>query len=682
VTSSTLDRLGEGAIVESEPPADANGVRRFRPDIEGLRGIAVILVVLYHAGVPFLPGGYVGVDVFFVISGFLITLQLINFRNGTPSLQRFYARRLRRLLPSALLVLVVTVMAARLWGPVLQASSTAQDALAATGLVINYRFAASGLDYLQQDSSPSPLLHFWSLAVEEQFYFVWPLLILAVVLLTRHVSARTRTALLTAVIGAVVLFSLSSSIVLTASDAPVAYFSLQTRAWELGIGALVAIGLPLLRKVGSLAGSVMAWAGIALIIASALLLNAASQFPGYLAAVPVAGAALIIVGGLPTGSRSSDAVLGNRVLRFFGSISYTWYLWHWPFLVLAPAIFHTTFNLADNLAMCVLSLWFAVLTSLWLERPLQRIPLARLPWYRIALAGALVTAVVAGSVVLFPPTVDVPAAATGVSSNSGPVTPTVEAASADTPKYPAQCIAGVLQTTQPVCDISPDGNESSVATGGRVVLLGDSHAGQWYPAVRSIADTKSLDVQVLNKVGCPLADVTIVNPQLSRAYTECDQWRTAMLKRLDTEPKPSVIFISALNDYNTTRAKMSAGWARTIARLQKFGVPIIYLVDTPKPTADVPGCLATSLEIWSACDFARSSALSYDPLAQAIAAGKFKGVVAIDENSYLCPGTGARCPVVRAGVMLYRDDSHLTNTAASTLTPLVESALRKLNILQ
>ncbi len=680
--TSTLERLGEGVETRTNVVASAAPASQFRVDIEGLRGVAVLLVVLYHAGVPFLPGGYVGVDTFFVISGFLITLHLID-PTRRLSLREFYARRIRRLLPSALLVLLVTVIAARIWGPILQVTDVAQDALATAALIVNYWFAASDLDYLQQATSPSPLLHFWSLAVEEQFYFVWPVVILVIIGLTRLAPARVRTAAFAVVAIAVVATSLLASITMTGPNPSISYFSLQTRAWELGAGAIIAIAAPLCARIPASFARVLGWVGLLLVLGSAVILTDASPFPGSLAILPVAGSGLIIIGGFVGSPGAVGSLLGARILRFLGSVSYTWYLWHWPVIVIAPNLFDTSFTVAENLAMSFLALWFAVLTSLWIERPLLRAPLSSLPWFRIAALGAIVTVIIAGSMVLFPPRVYVPTVGEAPSSlsNSGSVSPAVELAEQDKPAYPAECIADFLVVVQPPCFIKANGSDRGVATAGRVVLLGDSHAGHWYPVVRSVADLTGSDVEVLNKVGCPLADLTVVNTTLKREYTECNEWRDGMLDRLESEPKPSIIFISALNKYEGDDELLAEAWQVTMKRLDALDVPIVYLVDTPHPLTDVPSCVADHLDDWSACAFDRTEAVVVDGLSAMIANGEFANAHLVDLNPYLCPGDGPTCPAVLDGILLYRDGSHMTDTAAASLTSRVEAELASQNLI-
>ena len=270
--------------------------RWFRPDIARLRAVAVALVVLFHAGVTQLGGGFVGVDVFFVLSGFLITGLLLREREsrGSTSLPNFYARRVRRILPAATLVLTVTIVASYQWLGFLRANVVAADGQWTALFAANLHFAIQGTQYLNQLAPPSPLQHYWSLAVEEQFYLVWPLLLLIVAKLGRPETMRAR---LTVVLGAIILVSFAWSVVQTSQDANTAFFSPLTRAWELAIGALLAVSVPLLLRLPARLGPWLSWIGLAGIVVSAFLLNGDTSFPGYAAALPVLGAALAVAGG-------------------------------------------------------------------------------------------------------------------------------------------------------------------------------------------------------------------------------------------------------------------------------------------------------------------------------------------------------------------------------------------------
>jgi peptidoglycan/LPS O-acetylase OafA/YrhL len=336
-------------------PATATPTQAWhRRDIEGLRAVAVLLVVLYHCGVRFLGGGYVGVDVFFVISGYLITGLLLReaAATGRISILGFYARRIRRLLPAALLVTAATVVAAYRWLPPLRAPQVALDGLFTTLYGLNYRLAGVGIDYLQADAAPSPLQHFWSLAVEEQFYLLWPVLLL--------LGWRWKRSVLVGV----VVVSLGTSLWQTAANPTWAYFGLHTRAWELGAGALVAV-------LGGRLPTVFAPLGVGAIVLAAVLYTDRTAFPGYAALLPVAGTVAVLL--------APSRLLDAAPLQAVGQLSYSWYLWHWPFLA---------FGGRPRLVLAAGALGAAALTYALVENPVREL---RIPARRAVAGGLAVT---------------------------------------------------------------------------------------------------------------------------------------------------------------------------------------------------------------------------------------------------------------------------------------------------
>jgi peptidoglycan/LPS O-acetylase OafA/YrhL len=298
-------------------PTPAAAGSTFRPDIEGLRAIAVLAVLAYHARVPGISGGYIGVDVFFVVSGFLITGVILRElrTTGTLSLPTFYARRLRRLLPAALVVIAATVLASAILLPPLRVGDVALDGASAALYIGNIRYAVQATDYLQAELDPSPLLHFWSLGVEEQFYLVWPALLLLVA--GRSVDIRRIAIAIAVVAGA----SLALSVVLTPTDQPFAFFLLPTRAWELAVGAGLAIGAARIARMPPTVATAAVVAGLVAIGGSAVAFDLATPFPGAAAIVPVAGAALIIAGGMRTPHGPVSRLLSVAPMRWIGGIS-------------------------------------------------------------------------------------------------------------------------------------------------------------------------------------------------------------------------------------------------------------------------------------------------------------------------------------------------------------------------
>ncbi|WP_436529205.1 acyltransferase family protein [Actinoplanes sp. HUAS TT8] len=670
------------------PPAPP---RRFRPDVQGLRAVAVLLVVLYHADVPGIGGGYVGVDVFFVISGYLITGNLLGEirERGRLRFVEFYVRRARRLLLPAAIVVVTTLVTAAVVMPPLRVRGLTTDAILTAVYGLNVRLAIEGVDYQNATDPPSALQHFWSLAVEEQFYLVWPLLITVVVLAGR----RRRRGRLTVVLSGAAVASLVVSQVLVRDDAPLAYFSLPSRAWEFGLGALVALARRPCARLPRPIREAAVVAGLAAILAGGLVYDDATAFPGWNALLPVLGTAAVIAGGsgAPT---LSERLLTPRPLQGLGTLSYPWYLWHWPPMIIVPALVGHDVGRPMKAALAAGALGLAALTHLAVERPVARARISRPAWIAIA---ALLTATIGVTALLVRLKADVdlggltddgrasrPVALFAPDSpadpftgaTSGPVRPGVLDAVRDTPRHPAECIVALKDTSSPPCLIGPSGTAGPAGPDrNRVVLLGDSHAGQWYAPVQAIAASHGWSTEILTKAGCPLPELTVTNSALKRRYTECDTWRANTLDRLASEPAPQMIFVSALNWYSQG-ADLLAGWRATLSRLGALGVPILYLKDTPTPNLDVPTCLSGALPDWGPCAFKRADGLRADPLGEPRTATSLGFATVIEVNTYLCPGDGPRCPAVRGGVTLYRDASHVTDTAMTLLTPAIRHQLK------
>ncbi len=375
----------------------------FRPDIQGLRAVAVLVVVANHAGIEQLAGGFVGVDVFFVISGFLITGLLVGEAQGGRgiSLSNFYARRARRILPAATLVLAATVGAAVLFLGNVRASEVGREAFWSALFSVNWKFANDGTDYFASGLPPTPLQHYWSLAVEEQFYLVWPLLFsTALALFVARARARrrkvrshsadsggssrrrtqTRRRVLTpgrqlglaGVIGLLGAASLLYSVLATAASPDSAYFSTFTRIWELAIGALLAMLVPQLIRVPEQVQIVLSWLGLAGIAASAVLLAETTAFPGAIALLPVLSAGMVIVGGMSKSPKGAVLLLGTKPMRWVGDRSYSLYLWHWPILVIAAAYQGRELNPLESAVLVALAFLATMATYTFIEYPIHK----------------------------------------------------------------------------------------------------------------------------------------------------------------------------------------------------------------------------------------------------------------------------------------------------------------------
>ena len=690
--TSTL-RRSEGTPSRERTATSA----KFRPDIEGLRAVAVLSVVLYHADLFGVRGGFVGVDVFFVISGFLITRLLLESvgEHGIKAMPTFYTRRIRRLLPAAMTVVVATVVAARIWAPPLTVRPTAIDGIFTTFYGLNYRLAVEGTQYLNQGNAASPLQHFWSLAVEEQFYLCWPILIV----LVAYVGRRHRNALLGLLLAAIVAGSFWYSVILTPADAPWAYFSLGTRAWELGLGGLVALGASALARLPGPIASAGGWLGLAAVLAAAFVYNDQTPYPGSAAALPVVGAAVLIACGCAA-ARGAGVLLGLRPMQFIGRMSYSWYLWHWPMLVIAPMVLGHALDWWQRLAVVAASLVAAIISFKLIENPARSLRLPNPQWFAggLALSGSAV--LVAVVVIANPPPLvgsGRDAAVVHASIATPTVTREMKAAiiaglkTTDAPKNltpePAQahgdvpsssnngCHASIFAITQGPCVF---GDRTGKYT---VVLFGDSHMQQWQPAFTDAGRYAHWRVVNWTKSGCPPQELTVFDIQLNATYTGCNTWRALTLRRI-AALNPAVVVLTgsdneaAANVSPTAYADATVSTVRTLQRTTH--AKIVYLEDTPYPGYDVADCVAAHIDDVKTCNLPMSRAYTYPARHQAInqALQKLGHVTLVDPADWMCADNA--CPAVVGNLLTFRDTSHLSVEFSEWLTPMITSLLAEL----
>ena len=385
----SVAELLNGTHYTADESGSAPGDRKFRADVEGLRAVAIVLVVLYHGGLTFFSGGYVGVDVFFVISGFVITGVLLRERDSTgrTSFLNFYGRRSRRIIPAATLVILATVIGTYLVLGPLYGNPTAVDARWTSVFLANFHFASTGTDYLNAQEPPSPLLNFWSLAVEEQFYLVFPMFFLLIAALRSRVSLHARLA-----VGLVLIIvaSFALSVVQSNVNPTLAYFSPFTRAWELALGALVCVGTKWLFRLPKVVCGVMTWIGLGAIGFSAVVFNGSTVYPGSFVAVPVIGTGLVIAGGTASPRWAAESLLGLRPFRWMGRLSYSLYLWHWPLLIIAAESYgKASLPFHQNVVWLLAALVAAIGTYRWVENPVRHAqsPFPRMgchrPWHDV-----------------------------------------------------------------------------------------------------------------------------------------------------------------------------------------------------------------------------------------------------------------------------------------------------------
>ena len=678
--------IDEGRPTESEPNSGRGG---FRPDVEGLRAVAVVAVLLYHAGVPFADGGYVGVDVFFVISGYLITGLLLREleKTGTVSLARFYSRRAKRLLPLTVVVLAFVVALSWLLFDPVRMEEVSFGVVASGLYFMNWLLAARAADYFAAGLEASPVQHFWTLAVEEQFYLVWPVLILAAAWWSRRTGLRLRP-VLAAAFGAVALSSLAYGVYSTQAQAGAAYFSTLTRGWELALGGSLAL-VPASRfvRLPRAAAGVVAAAGLGAIAFATLRFDDDTLFPGHAALVPTLGTAAIIAAGLAKTTAGPSRLLALGPVRHVGRISYSWYLWHWPPLVFVAAVWGDLSPL-EGVGVLAASYVPAVLTHRLVERPfLHSRRLSRFPRKALALGGACTATSVALGLVLLALTPTIPEAPEGevagaaalrdgysLQESAKAVNPTPREAEKkeNRPRmYADGCHLDLEETRSPGCVYGDPSSETTV------VLFGDSHAMQWFPALQELAKERDWRLVGFSKSACPPAEISVYSTGLRREYRECEEWREQTLGRIVREEEPSLVVTSMLNRYraredgrglrrDASNEAVVEGYASTLTKLRDTGAPVAVIEDVPRPDKDIPECVSQSLDRLQDCAFPRNKALA-GPRVNVRAAKEVEGTILIDPTPMVCPGEA--CPAVIGDVLVYRNGAHLTRTYVDSLAP-------------
>ena len=686
----------------------------FRPDIEGLRAVAVIAVVLYHAGIPGFGGGFIGVDVFFVISGFLITGLLWRevATTNTVALGRFYGARARRLLPAAATVGIATALVVAVVLPPLQARSVFLDGIACALYAGNYRFAMHGTDYLASDLPPSPFQHYWSLGVEEQFYLVWPVLIIGTAWLVRRLraGAAARATPYAVVLVLVAAASLAAAVLWTRTSPAWAFFSLPTRAWELAAGGLVALSIHQWRRLPLLPATIVGWGGLALIVLTCTQLGPRTPYPGTAALLPVLGTALVIGAGPVTGGLGAGRVLCRPAMRAIGRVSYSWYLWHWPVLLLMPPLLGEPAGLPARLSATAVSGGLAVITLHLVENPgrfaaaLRQSAKASLTVAAAASAAAAcacmlllnVVPVPVGhgaaapraNIVAVPPTTIAPAmspeeaavqhafaqardavaASAGLRAVASNLDPPLAKAPADKAAvFVNGCVRSWREIGQVECATG------DIASPTTVALVGDSHAAMWNPAFQHLAEQRHWRLETLAKVTCPLQDLHITSPYLGREYTECEQWRAQIVNRLKAEhPRLVVLDMSRRYGADFGFTSYDPAWidtlGRTVAQLRSIGAAVLVLGPVPDPGSSVPTCLSGHVDDATACAPARPVAVDDGGVSAERAATTAGGGRYADLTDLFC--TADRCPVIVGNTLVFRDDNHVTTEYAQLLTPV------------
>ncbi|MCK7593322.1 acyltransferase family protein [Pseudomarimonas salicorniae] len=649
----------------------------FQPEVEGLRALAILAVVVGHAGVPFLQGGFVGVDLFFVLSGYLITGLLVAelSQSGGVRFAEFYARRFRRLLPALLVMLgVVASLATILLAPGEQIAQ-ARTAAFVPWWLTNMRFAFAELDYFGHGAESELFLHTWSLGVEEQFYLVWPLLLWF--LWSRAAAAEdSRVSQLVRTLVLLLLVSLLASLLLALHSRDLAFYTVFSRAWQFALGGIVFLrGHRLLTNLAArlerpltAVASSLCMIGTLFVVGSVAMLGRGEQYPGLWATGPSLGAALILlsaqhgVGFLPGLLRSSGA-------QWLGRMSYGWYLWHWPALLLADAALgdlHWGFRLLAAAA----ALLPALLSYHWVEHPVRH---AR--WLDLRPAAVVTTSLLLMAIATFAALQWRDSAQRWAAE---PAQASLAMAARDLPSiYRLGCDDWYRSARILPC-VAEDEGFSRTA-----VILGDSVVLQWYESLRAAFPAPTWRLVVLTKSACPMVHARFYYPRLGRPFYECEEWRQGVVGYL-TSLSPDVIVTGSGASYDISEDEWIAGSMQMLAALSQTARQVVLLQPTPVLREDPLVCLARRewRPKWlggASCRLQPSDeSIAPELAANREVADAMPSVTILHLNDLVC--NEMDCRAVRSGTPVYRDTQHLSSAYVEALSPVVAQRLR--NILE
>jgi len=617
--------------------------RPIRADIQALRALAVLMVVLFHLWPNRLSGGFAGVDVFFVISGFLISKAL--FReladSGRIAIVRFWARRIRRLLPAALLVIAVTALVSFLAVPAFTRQQFFSEAIASTFYFENWYLAANAANYFAGE--PSPFQHYWSLAVEEQFYIVWPMLLLGLALTIKRKTLRILPALLALAIG----LSFTYSLYLSFAEPNLAYFTTFGRVWEFGLGATIALVGHRIRFT-ALGRTVFSLGGFAAILVSALVLNETMNFPGWAALLPALGTAAVILAGLQALPNWLDWLYGFKPISFTGEISYSLYLWHWPLIILLPWMTGYQPRAAELVAVLVIGYLLAWLTKRFVEDRFRTMPalVSRRPRLTYLAAGAASVAILLTSLL--------GSAVTSVQlAAADSATQTLDRAKNDTADPAHKCMTDAEASDVKLCKYGRLGADY------RVLLVGDSHAAMHLGAWKILAENGGFELNLAYKASCSF---NLEKRSDSARGRTCEEWNLNLQERLAAEQPYDLVLASHFTTVRATQipgqsnSATVAGFKGAWAPLQERGATVVAIRDGVNMDKQMRDCWESAVYDATKCKMAEKDAFVVD-LAQR-AASSPPGALTIDFTDRYCQN--GQCPAVIDGVYVNRDSSHIS----------------------
>lgn len=652
----------------------------YRPDIDGLRAIAILLVVAFHVGLPGFEAGFVGVDIFFVISGFLITGLLLDELRRSDKIDfiGFYCRRVRRLLPAIVAVLiVVSILGLLFLHPYGQQQRLAKSVIASALFVANIYFSITTGGYFETHESDIPLLHFWSLAVEEQFYALWPLTLIFVTALSR----RFRVAMPKAVsitIAILALASLTYLFIGLGASSSEAYYSTLARAWQLMAGGFLAVTLTpgRIAALRAYEGPLYA-AGAVLLISSLIIIDGPGQYPSWNAVLPTVGCMLFICGGSTDLRSRFGNLLACPPLVNIGKVSFSWYLWHWPLISIAQSYALGTHSVVRNVIVALLALGLATLTYHWIEKPFRSARIST-GYQR---AGVLSFGAASTVVVIF-----TAGAAGWVARHAEDLQPwlqidqRLQRVRYDRPEAQQHCHYDSPFFSMKQRDLCIAGSR---ANGIRAVLWGDSHANHLYPLVSAFGERNNIGVLQRSFSGCrPMLGGYDYRPE--NTIDDCKRFHADVLNELAALKEEGLegVIVSGYwaGDFEKlwvsteSRSLVKAYLLKTVTEIADLGLRVLIVTPVPDFHFHPLDCLARNPGL--VCKISYGDWLERTRVARSVlvdVAVSIKNVRTLSLASFFCDKQ--YCYVERDRTVLYRDKNHITVEAAKNLLSLAEPEL-------
>ncbi|WP_020660671.1 acyltransferase family protein [Amycolatopsis benzoatilytica] len=665
-----------------KPPAGPAARARFRPELQGVRALASVLVVVYHVWFDRISGG---LDIFFLISGFLITGQVYRaLLRGRIELRATWGRMIKRLFPAAMTVLLTIVVVSQFLLPQDRWFQTIREVVAAALFYENWQLASDSVDYFAQHNSASLVQHFWSLSIQGQFYLLWPLLFAGLGLLVRRLGWSLRRTV-NLVLGLLFVSSLAYSVYLTSADQPLAYFHGLTRVWEFALGGLLAmfidaVALPRLLRI------VLGWAGVAGIVLCGALLDVDRSFPGWIALWPTVAAGLVLMAGQTESALGADRWLSSKSMNYVGNLSFSLYLWHWPVLVFylvardRPAV-----GLLGGTFVVGVSFLLAIVTYHLIENPVRLSAIGAVKpsgAYRfgvLALAPVLVASGVWQGVsstranfeiaVGDPDHPGAVAHAQGYVYRGGPapsiVPPTVKLADDWARSSKDQCSTSPRNKELQICTEDPEGPPTK-----SVVLVGDSHIQQYLATFRPAIVSDGWQIKTMLKGACPYS----AGSDLMPGDPGCVAWNKAVTDELLETRPDAVVVLSTINAKPGPHEKTPAGFLDVWSTLDKAGIPVVGVRDNPRYTFNMASCVAEKSPTDPACSVPRPAAIAATPAYEKIDDVP-DNVTFLDFTDYYCDEKN--CRAVVGNVLVYMDDNHPSATFNTTLAPIAVPELKR-----